>query len=76
MFVFVLLGITLHPFWFAVVLGRRRGLVALLLLTCGCVVAVGVLWLFLTVPWVGLLCVVLVFPDHSHLHFNNHFFLF
>ena len=30
-------------------------------------VTIGVLWLFLTVPWVGLLCVILVFPDHTHL---------
>ena len=30
----------------------------LLLLSCGCVVAVVVLWLFLMVPWVGLPCVV------------------
>ena len=26
-----------------------------------------VLWLFLTVPWVGLQCVIVVFPDHTHL---------
>ena len=24
-------------------------------------------WLFLTVPWVGLQCVILVYPDHTHL---------
>ena len=30
-----------------------------------CVVTINVLWLFLTVPWVGLLCVTVVFPDHS-----------
>ena len=28
-----------------------------------------VLWLFLKVPWVGLLCVVVVFPDHTHSRF-------
>ena len=28
---------------------------------------VGVLWLFLTVPWVGLQCLIVVFPDHSNL---------
>ena len=27
------------------------------------------MWLFLTVPWVGLQCVIVVFPDHTHLHF-------
>ena len=26
-----------------------------------------VLWLFLTVPWVGLQCVIVVFVAHSHL---------
>ena len=30
---------------------------------------VSVLWLFLTVPWVGLQCVIVVFPDHTHLLF-------
>ena len=28
---------------------------------------VSVLWLFLTVPWVGLQCVIVVFPDHTPL---------
>ena len=28
---------------------------------------VGVLWPFPMVPLVGLLCVILVFPDHTHL---------
>ena len=32
-------------------------------------VALSVLWLFLTVPWVGLQCVIVVFPDHTHLLF-------
>ena len=30
-------------------------------------VFVNVLWLFLTVPWVGLQCVIVVFPDLTHL---------
>ena len=30
----------------------------------------GVLWLLLTVWWVGLQCVIVVFPDHSHLLFS------
>ena len=29
------------------------------------------MWLFLTVPWVGLQCVIVVFPDHT-----TYFFLF
>ena len=28
---------------------------------------VSVLWLFLTVQWVGLQCMIVVFTDHSHL---------
>ena len=28
-----------------------------------------VIWLFLTVPWVGLQCATVVFPDHTHLLF-------
>ena len=27
------------------------------------------MWLFLTVPWVGLQCVIVVFPDHTCLLF-------
>ena len=43
-------------------------LIALLLLSCGCLNAVKVLWL--AVLWVGLGCVIVVFPDHTHLLFN------
>ena len=25
-----------------------------------------VLWFFLKLPWVGLQCVIVVFPDHTH----------
>ena len=52
---------------FAIILKRK--MVALLLLPCRCVVAVGVLLLFLTVLWVGLRCVIVVFPGHAHLLF-------
>ena len=45
----------------AIILMRKRVLVALLCLSPG------VLLLFLTVPWVGLQCVILVFSDHTHL---------
>ena len=34
-----------------------------------CLVIVSVVWLFLTVPRVGLQCVIVVFPDHTHLFF-------
>ena len=55
---------------FAIILKSKRELVALLLLSYGCLVAVGVLWLFLAVPWVGLRCVILVFPEHTYLRFG------
>ena len=32
-----------------------------------CDMTVGVLWLFLMVPWVGLQCVIVVFPGHTRL---------
>ena len=61
----VLLGhFAYHRF---IILKRKRKLVALLLLTYRCIVTINVLWLFLTVPWVGLLCVIMVFLDHTHL---------
>ena len=71
MFVFVLCWYALHCVLssFAIILKRRRELVALLLLSYGCFVSVNGLWLFLTVPWVGLQCVIVVFPDHTHLSF-------
>ena len=31
-----------------------------------CIVTINVLWLFLTVPRVGLQYVIVVFPDHTH----------
>ena len=45
---------------------RKRELVALLLLSFGCLVTVNVLWLNLTVAWVGLQFVIVVFHDHTH----------
>ena len=41
----------------------------LLLLSFRCLVTVNVMWLFLTVPWVGLQCVIVLSPDHTHLLF-------
>ena len=38
----------------------KKELVALFLLSSWCFVTVGVLWLFLTVPWIGLQCVVVM----------------
>ena len=53
-------------FSFAIILKRKRNL---LLLSCRNVVTKHVLWLFLTVPWDGQQCVIVVFPDHTHLVF-------
>ena len=56
---------------FAIILQGKRKLVALLLLSYRCIVTINVLWLFLKVPWVGLQCVIVVFPDHTHLLFDT-----
>ena len=56
---------------FAIILKRKRKLVALLLLSYRCIVTINVLRLFLTVPWVGLQYAIVVFPNHTHLHFND-----
>ena len=53
----------------AIILMRKRELVALLGLTSQCLVIV--VWLFLAVPWICLQFVILVFPDHTHLLFFN-----
>ena len=52
---------------FAITLKRKRNLVTLLVLSYRCIVTVNILWLFLTVSWVGLQCVIVVFPYHTHL---------
>ena len=57
-------------FSFATILKRKRKLVALLSLLYRCTVTKNVLWLFLTVPWVGLQYVIMVFPDNTHLLIN------
>ena len=61
---------------FAITLKRKRKLVALLLLSYRCIVTINVLWLFLTVPWVGLQSVIMVFPDHTHLLFALSYFFY
>ena len=52
-------------FSFAIIFKRKRKLVALLLLSNRCIVTIKVLWLFLTVPWVGIQCVIVLFSDHT-----------
>ena len=58
------------PSSFVIILTRKKELVALLLLSFRCLVTVNGLWLFLTVPWISLQCVIMVFPDYTHLLFN------
>ena len=57
---------------FAIILKRKCKFAALLLLSYRCNVTINVLWLFLTMPCVGLQCVIVVFPDHTHLHFRSY----
>ena len=54
---------------FAINLIGKKELVALLSMSSWCLVIV--VWLFLTVPWVCLQFVVVVFPEHTHLKFCN-----
>ena len=56
---------------FSIILMGKRELVALLCLSSWCLVTVIVLWLFLKVPWVGLQCVSVVFPDHIYFLFGH-----
>ena len=54
---------------FVIILKRKRKLVTLLLLSCRCIVTIDVLWFFLTMPWVGLQYLIVVFSDPTHLLF-------
>ena len=69
MFVFVWYALLCVLSSFKINLKRKRELVALLLSYYGCLVSVNILWLFLMVPLVCLHCVIVVFPDHTHLLF-------
>ena len=64
---YVLLYVTLCPFWYCNRLDGEGGLVALLDLSSWCLVMVG--RLFLAVPRGCLEFVIVVFPDHTHLLF-------
>ena len=67
-------------FWYAllwvltffnrIILTRKIELVAFAFISL-CFVTVNVLWLFPTMPWVGLQCVIVVFSDNTHLLFYN-----
>ena len=54
----------------AIILKRNRKDVALLVLSYRCLVTVNVLWLFLTMPWVSLHSIIVVFSDQTHLLFK------
>ena len=56
-FVFNLVYITFILSNFAIILEMKRELGALCLLSYRCLITVNAMWLFLTVPWVGLQCV-------------------
>ena len=58
---------------FEIILTRKRELVAVLLMSFRCIITVIVLWLVHTVPWICLQCVIVVFPDHTHLLFHAFF---
>ena len=60
--VLVLVYITLSPFLFCNHLQEEERGGCFLLLSYGCLVTVSALWPFLTVPWVVLRCVIVVFP--------------
>ena len=55
----------------AIILMENRELVALLDLSCWCLVMVE--WLFLAVTWGCLRFVIVVFPDHTHLLFLHNY---
>ena len=69
---------------FAIILKRKGKVVALLLLSYRCFVAINVLWFYLTVPLVGLAvplvglqCEIVVFPDHLlFIDFHNKYCVF
>ena len=65
----VLLCITLCPSSFAIIIEEeeRAGCFAFIVLRMSW------LWLFLEVLWVGLQCVIVVFPDQTHLLFMPKF---
>ena len=61
------------PSSFEIILMGKRELVPLLGLSSWCLVIV--VWLFLTVPWVCLQFVIVVFPDHTH-YFCDQLYVF
>ena len=58
---------------FIIILTGKREQFALRLMSFGCLVTVNVMWLFLMMTYVGLDFFIVVFPDHTHLHFVRTF---
>ena len=46
-------------------------IVPILALQLPCLLSVSVMWLLLTMPWVSLQCVIVVFFDYAHLRFKG-----
>ena len=65
MFVFVWYALLCALPSFAIILKRKRELVALFLLSYGYLVTVHVQCLFLMMQWVGLEFMIFVFSDHT-----------
>ena len=51
--------------------GQSSALLLVALLSYICIVTISVLSLFLAVSWVGMQCVIVIFPDHTHLLFAS-----
>ena len=60
-------------YFFAVIFMGKRELVALLRLSYWCLVIV--VWPFLALPWVCLLFVIVVFPDHTNFLLLSYLFV-
>ena len=71
-FFFFLLCELSFPSSFEINLMGRRELFALLLLYSWCFVTLSVMWLFLKMLGVGLQCVIVEYPDYTHLFFKNY----
>ena len=56
---------------FAIILKRQRKLVASLVFSYRYIVTINVLWLFLTVPWIDLHCVIVVYTVQTHFFTEN-----
>ena len=57
------------PLCFAIILIGRESLLLLYFVFFWCLL--NVLSLFLTVLWVSMQCVIVLFPDHTHAHFYH-----